>query len=98
MLQFDPTDPEELAFTLHKAVKKSGLPLVQIAERLEQEYGLKLTESGLTRISHSPVKTRVFSIQDVNEPGTHQRKAFIRANAPVLVLSDASGVCFSVTF
>ena len=52
----------------------------------------------LTRISHSPVKTRVFSIQDVNEPGTHQRMAFIRANAPVLVLSDASGVCFSVTF
>lgn len=54
--------------------------------------------NALARISHSPVKTRVFSIQDVNEPGTHQRMAFIRANAPVLVLSDASGVCFSVTF
>ena len=50
MLQFDPTDPEELAFTLHKAVKKSGLPLVQIAERLEQEYGVKLTESGLSHV------------------------------------------------
>ena len=25
MLQFDPTDPEELAFTLNKAVKQSGL-------------------------------------------------------------------------
>ena len=23
MLQFDPNDPEEMAFTLHKAVKKS---------------------------------------------------------------------------
>ena len=30
ILQFDPNDPEELAFTLHKAVKKSGLTLAQI--------------------------------------------------------------------
>ena len=34
MLQFDPTDPEDLAFTLHKAVKQSGLSLAQIAQRL----------------------------------------------------------------
>jgi len=31
MLQFDPNDPEELAFALNKAVKKSGLTLAQIA-------------------------------------------------------------------
>ena len=37
MLQFDPTDPEEIAFTLHKAVKKSGLPLTQ--------YGLGLANT-----------------------------------------------------
>ncbi len=38
MLQFDPTDSEEMAFTLSKAVKKSGLTLAEIAQRLEQEY------------------------------------------------------------
>ena len=31
MLRFDPSDPEELALTLHKAVKESGLTLAQIA-------------------------------------------------------------------
>ena len=50
MLQFDPNDPEEMAFTLHKAVKKSGLTLAQIAKRLEQEYGAKLTVSGLSHV------------------------------------------------
>ncbi len=50
MRQFDPTDPEEIAFTLHKAVKKSSLTLAQIAERLEQEYGVKLTISALSHM------------------------------------------------
>ena len=50
MLQFDPNDPEELAFTLNKAVKKSGLTLAQIAERLEQDYGVKLTISVLSHV------------------------------------------------
>ena len=50
MLQFNPNDSEEIAFTLHKAVKKSGLTLAQIAERLEQEYGESLSISAL---SHS---------------------------------------------
>ena len=50
MLQFDPNDPEELAFTLSKTVKKSGLTLAQIAQRLEQEYGVKLTVSGLSHV------------------------------------------------
>ena len=52
MLQFDPSDPEELAFTLHKAVKQSGLTLVQISERLELEYGVKLTVSALSHVIH----------------------------------------------
>jgi hypothetical protein len=39
-----------MAFTLSKAVKKSGLTLTQIAERLEQEYGVKLTVSGLSHV------------------------------------------------
>jgi hypothetical protein len=42
MLQFDPNDSEEMAFALHKAVKQSGLTLAQIAERLEQEYGVSV--------------------------------------------------------
>ena len=50
MLRFDPHDAEELAFTLNKAVKKSGLTLAQIAERLEQEYGVQLTVSGLSHV------------------------------------------------
>ena len=50
MLQFDPNDPEEIAFTLNKAVEKSGLTLAQIAERLEQDYGMKLT---ISAISHA---------------------------------------------
>ncbi len=50
MLQFDPNDAEEMAFSLSKAVKKSGLTLIQIAERLEQEYGVQLTVSGLSHV------------------------------------------------
>ncbi len=50
MLQFDPTDSEEMAFTLSKAVKKSGLSLTQIAESQDQEYGVKLTVSGLSHV------------------------------------------------
>ena len=50
MLQFDPNDPEEMAFTLHQAVKKSGLTLARIAERLGQEYGVKLTISAISHV------------------------------------------------
>ena len=50
MLLFDPTDPEEMAFTLKKAVKQSGLTLAQISERLDQEYGVKLTVSALSHL------------------------------------------------
>ena len=50
MFQFDPNDPEEMAFTLHKAVKISNLTLAQIAERPEQDYGVKLTVSALSHM------------------------------------------------
>ena len=50
MLQFDPTDSEEIAFTLHQVLRKPGLTLTQIAELLEQEYGVKLTVSGLSHL------------------------------------------------
>ena len=48
MPQFNPRDPEELAFTPHKAVKQSGLPLTQISERLEQESGGTLSPSAIS--------------------------------------------------
>ena len=48
MLQFDPGNNEELAFTLHKAVKQPGLTLAQISARLEQEYGETLSPSALS--------------------------------------------------
>ncbi len=50
MLQFDPSDSEEMAFALTKAVKKSGLTFAHIEERLEQEYGVKLTISELSHM------------------------------------------------
>ena len=48
MLQFDPSNPEELAFTLHTAVKQSGLTLAEIAQRLEEDYGETLSASALS--------------------------------------------------
>lgn len=50
MLELDPSHSEELAFALSKAVKQSGLTLAEIADRLEQDYGEKLSVSAL---SHS---------------------------------------------
>ena len=48
MLQLDPSDPQELAFALKKAVKLSGLSLVELVERLKQDYGVEITPSGLS--------------------------------------------------
>ena len=48
MLQLDPSDPKELAFALHKAVRQSGLSLTEIADRLKLEYGVELSVSGLS--------------------------------------------------
>ena len=50
MHQFDPSDAEEMAFALKKAVRKSGLTLTEITERLEQDYGVKLTTSAISHV------------------------------------------------
>jgi hypothetical protein len=48
MLILDPSDAEELKFALNKAVKQSGLTLEQISQRLEHEYGVKLSPSAIS--------------------------------------------------
>ncbi len=48
MLQLDPSDSLELTFALKKAVKRSGLSLAEIVERLKQDYGVEITPSGLS--------------------------------------------------
>ena len=49
MLQFDPADLEELAFTLHKAVKQSGLTpgsnLGTPGNRIRREVNRQCTQS-----------------------------------------------------
>ena len=50
MLQLDPNDLKELSFSLHKAVRQSGLTLDQIAERLKQEYDVDATRSSLSHV------------------------------------------------
>ena len=50
MLELDPNDPKKIAFTLSWAVKQSGLNLTEIAEQLDEKYGVQITVSGL---SHS---------------------------------------------
>jgi hypothetical protein len=52
MLQLDPSDPQELAFALHKAVRLSGFTLGEICDRLKDDYGVELTPSGLSHVIH----------------------------------------------
>jgi hypothetical protein len=52
MLLLDPNDSKELAFTLHKAVRFSGLTLGDICERLKDEYDVEFTPSGLSQVIH----------------------------------------------
>jgi hypothetical protein len=49
MLTLDPSDPEEIAFALKKAVKQSGLSLTELFDRLDEEYGVKLSISALSQ-------------------------------------------------
>ena len=48
MIELDPSDPQELAFALHMVVRRSGLTLAEIAQLLDKEYGVKLTDSALS--------------------------------------------------
>ncbi len=50
VLKLDPGNPEELAFTLKRAVKRSGLSLAQICQRLKEDCGVDLTMSGLSHV------------------------------------------------
>ena len=83
MLGFNPYNPDQMACTLHKAVKKSGLGLAQIAIRLEQEYGVKLTVGGLSHVitrgtvpalSISHINALQFTLVNKQWPVTHLLK------------------------
>ena len=50
MLRLDPSNPEELAFALSKAIKQSGLSLAEICQRLREDYSVELTVSGLSHV------------------------------------------------
>ena len=61
MLQFDPNDPEEMAFTLKKAVKKSGLTLTDHTTpgtRLRREVNSKRIKPR-NHSRHDPVSAGV---------------------------------------
>ena len=47
MIQFDPSDSEETVLVLKKAVKQSGITFAQLSERMEQDFGEKLTSDVL---------------------------------------------------
>ena len=48
MLELDPNDPQELSFALLKAVRRSGLSLTEISDRLKEGYGVVLSPSGVS--------------------------------------------------
>jgi|GEM_PF-2176884 len=49
MLQFNPNDPGDTPFKIQRAVKESGLTLQQICDRMNSDYGVELTPSGISR-------------------------------------------------
>ena len=67
MLQLDSSNQEELAFALHKAVKQSGLALAQIAEQLQQQYGVELTLSGLSHFINRETARLQHSFADIGD-------------------------------
>ena len=52
MLQLDPSNSQELAFALHKAVRLSALTLDEICDRLKDDHGVELSPSGLSHVIH----------------------------------------------
>jgi hypothetical protein len=50
MLQFNPNDSGDTPYEIRRVVKESGLTLQQICERLESEFGVKVTTSALSRL------------------------------------------------
>lgn len=49
MIKINPADPEDISFQLHRAVKQSGLTHQQIADELEEKYGVEISVSGVSR-------------------------------------------------
>ena len=52
MLTLDPSDPNELAYALNKAVRQSGLSQTEVVDRLKQDYDVEITASGLSHVIH----------------------------------------------
>ena len=52
MLELDPHSSKEIAFALHKAQRFSGLTLSQIAEKLQERYGVSVSGSALSHAIH----------------------------------------------
>lgn len=50
MIELDPSDPEELAYAISKAVKKSGFSLAEISQQLADRYGVEISVSGLSHL------------------------------------------------
>jgi len=48
MLRLVPHDSKEVAFAVSESVKQSGLSVVQICDRLELDFGEKLSPSALS--------------------------------------------------
>jgi len=50
LIILDPNDEMEIRFTIHKAVRTSGLSLKEISECLNDEYGVQLSVSGVSHV------------------------------------------------
>ena len=84
--EFDITYMNSYFFNMKTRVSERGQ--ITIPKAVRERLGIRPGQV-LARISHSLVKIRIFSLQDVNEPGERWRMVFVRANAPVWVLNDA---------
>ena len=94
MLLLDPHDPQELAFALHKAVKKSGLSHKTFSERLQKEYGAELTVSGLSRIINCDTirfqrALQILAMSVVVEIGGWNEKSEINERSEIVVYGSS---------
>lgn len=48
----DPSDEQELKFSIYKAVRLSGLSNDEICNQLKKDFGVKITSSGLSHALH----------------------------------------------
>ena len=71
MLQLDPSNSNDLAFALKRAVKQSGLSLAQICQQLEADYGVELTVSGLSHVINRGTIRLQRALQILSVCGVH---------------------------